>query len=52
MSSAALSNDPAGNQTPDLDKYPNAKKLVERCWEFFQEVQDLYVIWLVLHIQS
>lgn len=27
----------------DLEKYPTAKALVQRCAEFFAEVQDLYV---------
>ena len=28
----------------DLDKYPTAKALVQRCAEFFDEIQDLYVV--------
>jgi hypothetical protein len=27
----------------DLEAYPTAKKLVQRCHQFFAEVQDLYV---------
>jgi hypothetical protein len=30
-----------GNEGVDLDKYPTAKALVERCRDFFAEVQDL-----------
>ena len=28
----------------DLDKYPTAKALVQRCSEFFTEVKNLYVM--------
>jgi hypothetical protein len=30
-----------GNTGVDLEKYPTAKALVERCIDFFTEVQDL-----------
>lgn len=36
-------NDPAGNAIVDLEAFPNAKLLVERCHAFFDEIQDLYV---------
>ena len=31
------------NEEVDLDQHPNAKALVDRCREFFSEVEDLYV---------
>lgn len=30
----------------DLEQYPNAKALVDRCKDFFAEVEDLYVSFL------
>ena len=35
-----MSYDP-NNQEVDLDKFPTAKLLVDRCKEFFAEVQNL-----------
>lgn len=35
--------DPAAAAALDISKWPTAQKFVERCTEFLQEVQDLYV---------
>jgi hypothetical protein len=31
----------AGGEAVDLDKYPTAKLLVDRCKEFFDEIENL-----------
>ncbi|KAH6671971.1 p-hydroxylaminobenzoate lyase [Halenospora varia] len=33
--------DPTANSSVDLEKYPNAKKLVERAHEFFEKIETL-----------